>query len=81
MDCQYQLKLTNTLSWRPYFARAINNYKSVIPEELGLKTGEMIEVLHMSEDGWCQGLSRTGQKGRFPGSYVRPVLDRRMIQE
>ena len=40
------------------------------PQELPLKTGDLVHVFHKDTDGWWRGESN-GRFGRFPGQYVK----------
>lgn len=54
----------------PPFYRAIYDYKPTQGDDLSLKAGEVIYVLVVRDDGWCQGMNVDQKIGYFPQSYV-----------
>ncbi|KRT78339.1 SH3 domain-containing protein [Oryctes borbonicus] len=51
------------------FVKAIFEFHPELPEDLGLKPGQIIKVLQRVSDEWLLGESN-GQKGQFPANFV-----------
>ncbi|GJJ77287.1 hypothetical protein EMPS_09646 [Entomortierella parvispora] len=60
-----------------FYARAIYDYEATIPEELSLKEGDILAVLHAREDGWWEGdllnEFRGPVRGLFPSNFTEPT--------
>ncbi|KAG0050791.1 Proline-serine-threonine phosphatase-interacting protein 2 [Gryganskiella cystojenkinii] len=60
-----------------FYVRVIYDYEATIPEELSLKEGDVLAVLHAREDGWWEGdlLSeiRGPIRGLFPSNFTEPT--------
>ena len=56
------------------FYRALYDYTPSSEDELPLRTGAILHVTRICDDGWCLGADPTsGAVGTFPGNYVAPV--------
>lgn len=57
--------------------RAIYDYEASIPEELSLKEGDIIGVIHARDDGWWEGHLldeyRGPIRGLFPSNFTEPT--------
>ncbi|KAF9326473.1 Proline-serine-threonine phosphatase-interacting protein 2 [Podila minutissima] len=57
--------------------RAIYDYEATIPEELSLKVGDILAVLHTRDDGWWEGdlldEYRGARRGLFPSNFTEPT--------
>jgi len=49
--------------------KVLYDYKPNLPDELAIKTGDMVSVYRQQEDGWCLG-ECNGEVGIFPATYV-----------
>jgi hypothetical protein len=53
------------------------DYEAAIPEELSLKEGDVIGVLHARDDGWWEGNLldeyRGPIRGLFPSNFTEPI--------
>ncbi|KAG0238429.1 Proline-serine-threonine phosphatase-interacting protein 2 [Mortierella sp. GBA43] len=60
-----------------FYVRAIYDYEATIPEELSLKEGDIIGVLHARDDGWWEGNLlddyRGPIRGLFPSNFTEPT--------
>ncbi|KAI7822167.1 hypothetical protein BC939DRAFT_192597 [Gamsiella multidivaricata] len=60
-----------------FYVRAIYDYDATIPEELSLKEGDILGVLHTRDDGWWEGRLldeyRSPVKGLFPSNFTEPT--------
>lgn len=65
-----------TLSLSPFqrtlWVRALYDFDAVEHDELGFRTGDILEVLDSSNPSWWKGRLR-GELGLFPANYVTPV--------
>ncbi|KAF9430240.1 Proline-serine-threonine phosphatase-interacting protein 2 [Podila epigama] len=61
-----------------FYVRAIYDYEATIPEELSLKEGDTLAVLHTRDDGWWEGDLLTEypglQRGLFPSNFTEPIM-------
>ena len=54
--------------------RALYDYAPASEDELPLRTGALLHVTRICDDGWCLGADpASGAVGTFPGNYVAPV--------
>lgn len=54
--------------------RALYDYTPLSDDELPLKTGALLHVTKICDDGWCLGADpASGAVGTFPGNYVAPI--------
>jgi hypothetical protein len=42
-------------------------------EEMGLKVGDIIQLLFKDESGWAKGRKENGEKGWFPFDYTEVI--------
>ncbi|KAF9112406.1 Proline-serine-threonine phosphatase-interacting protein 2 [Mortierella sp. AM989] len=60
-----------------FYVRAIYDYEATIPEELSLKEGDILGVLHTRDDGWWEGNLmdeyRGPMRGLFPSNFTEPT--------
>ncbi|KAG0336920.1 Proline-serine-threonine phosphatase-interacting protein 2 [Podila horticola] len=60
-----------------FYVRAIYNYEATIPEELNLKEGDILAVLHTRDDGWWEGdlldEYHGARRGLFPSNFTEPT--------
>ena len=60
----------------PAVYRALYDYTPASDDELPLRTGALLHVTRICDDGWCLGADpATGAIGTFPGNYVAPVVE------
>ena len=60
----------------PALYRALYDYTPASDDELPLRTGALLHVTRICDDGWCLGADPTsGAVGTFPGNYVTPVVE------
>ncbi|KAI1297777.1 Proline-serine-threonine phosphatase-interacting protein 2 [Mortierella claussenii] len=68
-----------TVDGRPilFYVRAMYDYDATIPEELSLKGGDILGVLHTRDDGWWEGHLmdevRGPIRGLFPSNFTEPT--------
>lgn len=60
-------------SQRILWVRALYDFDAVEHDELGFRSGDIVEVLDSSNPSWWKGRLR-GELGLFPANYVTPVL-------
>lgn len=60
-------------SQRTLWVRALYDFDAVEHDELGFRSGDIVEVLDSSNPSWWKGRLR-GELGLFPANYVTPVL-------
>jgi hypothetical protein len=57
--------------------RVLYDYDATIPEELSLRTGDILAVLHTRDDGWWEGNLlddyRGPMRGLFPSNFTEPT--------
>ncbi|KAF9434870.1 Proline-serine-threonine phosphatase-interacting protein 2 [Entomortierella beljakovae] len=76
---QHQSTLRMAPDGRPilFYVRAIYDYEATIPEELSLKEGDILGVLHTRDDGWWEGNLmddyRGLMRGLFPSNFTEPT--------
>ncbi|KAF9358529.1 Proline-serine-threonine phosphatase-interacting protein 2 [Mortierella sp. AD094] len=76
---QTQIAMHTSPDGRPilFFVRAIYDYEATIPEELSLKEGDILGVLHTRDDGWWEGSLmdeyRGPMRGLFPSNFTEPT--------
>ncbi|XP_035407707.1 GRB2-related adapter protein 2 isoform X2 [Cygnus atratus] len=58
---------------RTLWVRALYDFDAVEHDELGFRSGDIVEVLDSSNPSWWKGRLR-GELGLFPANYVTPVL-------
>uniref|UniRef100_A0A8C3NLY6 Uncharacterized protein n=1 Tax=Geospiza parvula TaxID=87175 RepID=A0A8C3NLY6_GEOPR len=58
---------------RTLWVRALYDFDALEHDELGFRTGDILEVLDSSNPSWWKGRLR-GELGLFPANYVTPVL-------
>ncbi|RMC03184.1 hypothetical protein DUI87_20378 [Hirundo rustica rustica] len=58
---------------RTLWVRALYDFDAVEHDELGFRSGDILEVLDSSNPSWWKGRLR-GELGLFPANYVTPVL-------
>uniref|UniRef100_A0A8C9F311 GRB2 related adaptor protein 2 n=1 Tax=Pavo cristatus TaxID=9049 RepID=A0A8C9F311_PAVCR len=58
---------------RILWVRALYDFDAVEHDELGFRSGDIVEVLDSSNPSWWKGRLR-GELGLFPSNYVTPVL-------
>jgi hypothetical protein len=51
---------------------ALYDHEAEAEDELNFRTGEMVEVIETSEDGWWKGKCN-GKVGLFPVNYVKQL--------
>ncbi|KAG0037671.1 Proline-serine-threonine phosphatase-interacting protein 2 [Podila clonocystis] len=60
-----------------FYVRAIYDYEATIPEELNLKEGDILAVLHTRDDGWWEGdlldEYHGARRGLFPSNFTEPT--------
>ncbi|XP_050306728.1 uncharacterized protein LOC126743603 [Anthonomus grandis grandis] len=72
-QCSSTDQLTDTENLHPIAkCRAIYPYTPNLPDELLLKTGDMLKVYRQQDDGWWLG-ECNGNVGIFPATYVEIV--------
>uniref|UniRef100_A0A8B9Z0G7 GRB2 related adaptor protein 2 n=1 Tax=Buteo japonicus TaxID=224669 RepID=A0A8B9Z0G7_9AVES len=81
---QKQIFLRDNKSWlivpclslspfqRTLWVRALYDFDAVEHDELGFRSGDILEVLDSSNPSWWKGRLR-GELGLFPANYVTPV--------
>ncbi|KAF9128818.1 hypothetical protein BGW39_004709 [Mortierella sp. 14UC] len=61
----------------PGTVRVLYDYDATIPEELSLRTGDILAVLHTRDDGWWEGNLlddyRGPMRGLFPSNFTEPT--------
>ncbi|XP_009866717.1 PREDICTED: GRB2-related adapter protein 2-like isoform X3 [Apaloderma vittatum] len=57
---------------RTLWVRALYDFDAVEHDELGFRSGDIVEVLDSSNPSWWKGRLR-GELGLFPANYVTPV--------
>uniref|UniRef100_A0A8C8AP53 GRB2 related adaptor protein 2 n=1 Tax=Otus sunia TaxID=257818 RepID=A0A8C8AP53_9STRI len=57
---------------RTLWVRALYDFDAVEHDELGFRSGDILEVLDSSNPSWWKGRLR-GELGLFPANYVTPV--------
>ncbi|KAG0224863.1 Proline-serine-threonine phosphatase-interacting protein 2, partial [Actinomortierella wolfii] len=59
-----------------FYVRVLYDYEATIPEELALKEGDLIAVLHARDDGWWEGDLMDDyngyRRGLFPSNFTEP---------
>ncbi|KAF9934511.1 hypothetical protein FBU30_001652 [Linnemannia zychae] len=62
----------------PMTVRVLYDYDATIPEELSLRTGDILAVLHTRDDGWWEGNLldeyRGPMRGLFPSNFTEPTV-------
>lgn len=58
---------------RTLWVRALYDFDAMEHDELGFRSGDILEVLDSSNPSWWKGRLR-GELGLFPANYVTPVL-------
>ncbi|XP_041337499.1 GRB2-related adapter protein 2 [Pyrgilauda ruficollis] len=58
---------------RTLWVRALYDFDALEHDELGFRSGDILEVLDSSNPSWWKGRLR-GELGLFPANYVTPVL-------
>ncbi|XP_072208194.1 GRB2-related adapter protein 2 [Excalfactoria chinensis] len=58
---------------RILWVRALYDFDAMEHDELGFRSGDIVEVLDSSNPSWWKGRLR-GELGLFPANYVTPVL-------
>ncbi|KAG0100661.1 Proline-serine-threonine phosphatase-interacting protein 2 [Podila epicladia] len=60
-----------------FYVRVIYDYEATIPEELSLKEGDILAVLHTRDDGWWEGdlldEYHGARRGLFPSNFTEPT--------
>ncbi|KAF9098764.1 Proline-serine-threonine phosphatase-interacting protein 2 [Mortierella sp. AD031] len=60
-----------------FYVRVLYDYEATIPEELSLRTGDILAVLHTRDDGWWEGNLldeyRGPMTGLFPSNFTEPT--------
>ncbi|XP_075408789.1 GRB2-related adapter protein 2 [Tenrec ecaudatus] len=64
-----QLQVAGRVRW----ARALYDFKALEDDELGFRSGEVVEVLDSSNPSWWTGRLHN-KLGLFPANYVAPVI-------
>ncbi|XP_004700322.1 GRB2-related adapter protein 2 [Echinops telfairi] len=64
-----QLQVAGRVRW----ARALYDFKALEDDELGFRSGEVVEVLDSSNPSWWTGRLHN-KLGLFPANYVGPVI-------
>jgi hypothetical protein len=55
-------------------AKAKWSYSPSQSDELALSKGDIVKILSIQGDGWCEGMNMsTYKKGMFPGNYVKVI--------
>ncbi|XP_066928648.1 dynamin-binding protein-like [Clytia hemisphaerica] len=62
-DCQYGK------------AKVIDSFQAQDTDELSINTGEMITLTREIDSFWMEGISPSGQKGKFPKMYVDVIQE------
>ncbi|KAF8982917.1 Proline-serine-threonine phosphatase-interacting protein 2 [Entomortierella lignicola] len=76
---QTQAPMRTSPDGRPilFYVRALYDYEATIPEELSLKEGDILGVLHTRDDGWWEGNLmdeyRGPMRGLFPSNFTEPT--------
>ncbi|KAF9971158.1 Proline-serine-threonine phosphatase-interacting protein 2 [Actinomortierella ambigua] len=69
-------QITPDGKWILFYVRVLYDYDAMIPEELTLKEGDIIAVLHARDDGWWEGdlLDECNgyRRGLFPSNFTEP---------
>lgn len=52
----------------------VYEYQAEKEDELELKEGAIIGVIHKNDDGWWEGVDDQGRRGLFPSNYVEQLL-------
>lgn len=60
-------------SQRVRWARALYDFEALEDDELGFRTGEVVEVLDSSNPCWWTGFLNN-KLGLFPANYVAPMM-------
>lgn len=55
------------------YAKAQYDFKPSHPDDLPLREGDIIKVLHQDPSGWWSGLAQNGKKGIFPYNFVQVI--------
>ncbi|XP_008572403.1 PREDICTED: GRB2-related adapter protein 2 isoform X2 [Galeopterus variegatus] len=66
---QVQLQVAGRVRW----ARALYDFEAVEEDELGFRSGEVVEVLDSSNPSWWTGRLHN-KLGLFPANYVAPMI-------
>lgn len=64
-----QLQVAGRVRW----ARALYDFEALEEDELGFRTGEVVEVLDSSHPSWWTGLLNN-KLGLFPANYVASMM-------
>ncbi|KAF8942229.1 Proline-serine-threonine phosphatase-interacting protein 2 [Haplosporangium gracile] len=60
-----------------FYVRVLYDYDATIPEELSLRAGDILAVLHTRDDGWWEGNLlddyRGPMRGLFPSNFTEPT--------
>ncbi|EDM15748.1 GRB2-related adaptor protein 2, isoform CRA_a [Rattus norvegicus] len=64
-----QLQAAGRVRW----ARALYDFEALEEDELGLRSGEVVEVLDSSNPSWWTGRLHN-KLGLFPANYVAPMM-------
>lgn len=55
------------------YAKATYDFKATHPDDLPLREGDIVIVLHQDPSGWWSGQSLNGKKGIFPYNFVQII--------
>ncbi|XP_050748872.1 GRB2-related adapter protein 2 isoform X2 [Gymnogyps californianus] len=69
---QIFLRDNNREEKRTLWVRALYDFDAMEHDELGFRSGDILEVLDSSNPSWWKGRLR-GELGLFPANYVTPV--------
>ena len=47
------------------------DYDAELPDELSLRTGDVITAVKQMEGGWWEGTGAKGKRGLFPDNFVK----------
>ncbi|KAI0221303.1 formin-binding protein [Massospora cicadina] len=59
-----------------FYVKAVYDYDAELPEEIGLREGQLVAVLATQLDGWWEGEVQDGnsvRRGIFPSNFTEPV--------
>ncbi|XP_065188589.1 SH3 domain-containing protein 19-like [Sycon ciliatum] len=56
-------------------ARALHHYHAKESDEISLSPGDTVQIVNTTDDGWCMGISPSGDCGMFPVSCLEVSSD------